>query len=259
MSCANGGTSVAAAAREARLGAPRASRALRGRLAGSLELYAVTDRRWLSDGEALVDRVAKAIDGGATCVQLREKHLPREELLALAVEVGALCSARGVPFFVDDDVEAALLANADGVHVGQDDEDAAEVRRRIGPDKILGVSAQTVEQARAAEVAGADYLGVGAVFPTSTKTDAAEVPPETLRAICSAVSIPVVAIGGIGRDNLLELSGSGVAGVALVSAIFAADDAESACRELRGLTGRMLRGTGVSPCGDAYAADGRER
>ena len=244
MSCANRG------------GEAPAGRPVRAGLAESLELYAVTDRRWLGEGETLADRVAKAIDGGATCVQLREKHASRDELLALASEVGAVCVARGVPFYVDDDVEVALLANADGVHVGQDDEDAAEVRRRIGPGKILGVSAQTVEQALAAEAAGADYLGVGAVFSTSTKTDAVEVPPETLRAICSAVSIPVVAIGGIGRDNLLELSGSGVAGVALVSAIFAAGDTEAACRELRGLTARMLRGSDGPD--DACCADGSD-
>ena len=198
-----------------------------------LRLYAVTDSRWLGEGETLSSRVAAAIRGGATFVQLREKEMQGEKLLSLACEIGALCRGMGVPFVVDDDAEIAALAGADGVHVGQSDESAAEARRRIGPDKILGVSAQTVEQALEAERNGADYLGVGAVFPTGSKDDADAVSLDTLKAICNAVHIPVVAIGGIGIKNVGALRGTGISGVAVISALFAREDTEAAARELR--------------------------
>ena len=198
-----------------------------------LRLYAVTDSRWLGEGETLSSRVAAAIRGGATFVQLREKEMQGEKLLSLAREIGALCRGMGVPFVVDDDAEIAALAGADGVHVGQSDESAAEARRRIGPDKILGVSAQTVEQALEAERNGADYLGVGAVFPTGSKDDADAVSLDTLKAICNAVHIPVVAIGGIGIKNVVALRGTGISGVAVISALFAREDTEAAARELR--------------------------
>ena len=197
-----------------------------------LRLYAVTDSRWLGEGETLSSRVAAAIRGGATFVQLREKEMQGEKLLSLAREIGALCRGMGVPFVVDDDAEIAALAGADGVHVGQSDESAAEARRRIGPDKILGVSAQTVEQALEAERNGADYLGVGAVFPTGSKDDADAVSLDTLKAICNAVHIPVVAIGGIGIKNVVALRGTGISGVAVISALFAREDTEAAAREL---------------------------
>lgn len=176
-----------------------------------LLLYAVTDRHWL-DGRRLIDVVRESLDGGVTMVQLREKTLEEEKFLEEAKELQALCRERGVPFLVNDNVEIAREMNADGVHVGQSDMEALDVRAILGPDKILGVSAQTVEQAVLAEKHGADYLGVGAVFPTGSKDDADDVSYDTLKAICQAVSIPVVAIGGITQQNVEKLAGSGICG-----------------------------------------------
>lgn len=195
-------------------------------------LYAVTDRTWLG-GQTLYRQVEQAILGGATFVQLREKSLDEAHFLAEAIEIQALCRQHQVPFVVNDNVSIALQMNADGVHVGQSDMEAGDVRALLGPDKILGVSAKTVEQALLAEQRGADYLGVGAMFPTGTKTDASVITPQTLRDICAAVHIPVVAIGGIGPRNIAELAGSGISGVAVVSAIFAADDIQAAARDLK--------------------------
>ena len=206
----------------------------------TMRLYAVTDRAWVGQG-TLGDQVEQALRGGVTCVQLREKSLGVPAILVEAEEIGALCRSYGVPFLINDCVEIALQCGADGVHVGQKDRAAREVRRLLGPNRILGVSARTVEQAVQAERDGADYLGVGAVFSTSTKADAMPVSYETLQAICRAVSIPVVAIGGIQRENLLSLAGSGVDGVALLSANFAAPDVETASRELRALSEAMVR------------------
>ncbi len=205
-----------------------------------LLLYAVTDRSWLG-GETLASQVERAVKGGAAFVQLREKELDKEHFLEEAVEIRELCRKYQVPFVVNDDVEIALAADADGVHVGQSDMEAGDVRAKLGPDKIIGVSAQTVEQAVLAEERGADYLGVGAVFPTGSKADACEVSHETLRAICEAVDIPVIAIGGISADNLRELSGSGICGIAVISAIFAKEDIEGAARELRSLAEEMFK------------------
>ena len=205
----------------------------------TLLLYAVTDRAWLG-GRTLAADVERAIRGGATFLQLREKDMPYEAFCREAVEIGALCRAHHVPFVINDNVEVALAAGADGVHVGQHDRAACDVRRLIGPDKILGVSAQTVAQARLAEAQGADYLGVGSVFPTSTKLDADSVSPETLCEICRAVSIPVVAIGGIALRNIPQLAGSGIDGIAVVSAIFAQPDIEAATRALRAVTEQVL-------------------
>ena len=206
----------------------------------TMRLYAVTDRAWVGKG-TLRDQVELALRGGVTCVQLREKSLDVPAILAEAEEIRALCRSYGVPFLINDCAEIALRCGADGVHVGQKDRPAREVRRLLGPDRILGVSARTVEQAVQAERDGADYLGVGAVFSTSTKQDAMPVSYGTVQAISRAVSIPVVAIGGIQKENLLSLAGSGVDGVALVSAIFAAPDMEAACRELRALSETMVR------------------
>lgn len=202
-------------------------------------LYAVTDRAW-TGRQTLMEQVACALEGGATCVQLREKELDDGTFLEEAREMKKLCARYHVPFIINDNVEVALACGADGIHVGQSDMEARDVRALIGPDVILGVSAQTVEQALAAERAGADYLGVGAVFATTTKLDADAVSHETLKAICGAVSIPVTAIGGITRDNLPELKGTGVDGVALVSAIFAAADIKGECRALRALSEEMV-------------------
>lgn len=204
-----------------------------------LLLYAVTDRSWLR-GETLYAQVEKALKGGATFIQLREKELNEEAFYQEAVELKKLCHQYKVPFVINDNVEIAKKMDADGVHVGQSDMAACDVRKILGEDKILGVSAQTVEQALLAEQMGADYLGVGAVFPTGTKTDAVEVDAETLKAICAAVKIPVIAIGGIKADNLSELSGSGICGIAVVSAIFAAEDITETTKELKEKTLKMI-------------------
>ena len=204
-----------------------------------LLLYAVTDRSWLR-GETLYAQVEKALKGGATFIQLREKELNEEAFYQEAVELKKLCHQYKVPFVINDNVEIAKKMDADGVHVGQSDMAACDVRKILGEDKILGVSAQTVEQALLAEQMGADYLGVGAVFPTGTKTDAVEVDAETLKAICAVVKIPVIAIGGIKADNLSELSGSGICGIAVVSAIFAAEDITETTKELKEKTLKMI-------------------
>ena len=207
--------------------------------AAALQLYAVTDSRWLN-GTSLAAAVEKALAGGVTCVQLREKQLPFDEFLRTAKEIKKLCQNYHVPFIVDDNLDIALACDADGLHIGQNDMPAAKARELLGPDKILGVSAQTIEQAVIACQDGADYLGVGAVFPTGTKTDAVEVPLDTLKAITAAVDIPVVAIGGIGTDNIAQLSGTGIAGAAVVSAIFAQEDIKKAAANLRQLIAKEL-------------------
>lgn len=203
-------------------------------------LYAVTDRAWVGK-QSLYEQVESALKGGATCVQLREKELDNETFLNEAIEISALCKQYGVPFFINDNVEIAIKCHADGIHVGQEDMEAAQVRQKVGNDMIIGVSAHSVQEALEAVKNGADYLGVGAMFSTSTKTDVNVLPKETLRDICAAVDIPVVAIGGIGKSNISQLAGTGVDGVALVSAIFAADDIESECRLLRKLSEKMVR------------------
>ena len=202
-------------------------------------LYAVTDRAWVGK-QSLYEQVESALKGGATCVQLREKELDDEEFLREAMEISALCRRYGVPFFINDNVEVAIRCHADGIHVGQEDMDAEKVRQKVGGDMMIGVSVHSVEEALEAVGNGADCLGVGAMFSTSTKTDADVLPMETLRDICAAVEIPVGAIGGIGSSNISQLAGTGVDGVALVSAIFAADDIENECRLLRKLSEEMV-------------------
>lgn len=204
-----------------------------------LLLYGVTDRTWL-DGRDLADVVEQSILGGVTMVQLREKDLAHDAFLEEARRIGQICRRHGVPFLIDDDVELAAAVGADGVHVGQHDMEAGMARAKVGPDMLLGVSAQTVEQALRAQAAGADYLGVGAVFPTGTKTDAEAVSYDTLKAICEAVDIPVVAIGGIGPDNVAKLAGSGICGVAVVSALYAQKDPCAAARTLLERTRAMV-------------------
>lgn len=204
----------------------------------TMRLYAVTDRSWTGT-QTLMEQVECALKGGATCIQLREKHLSREKFLAEALEMKALCHQYQVPLLINDDVELAKLADADGVHVGQKDMNAAEVRKILGLDKIIGVSARTVEQAQAAQAAGASYLGCGAVFTTSTKTDAKALDHAVLRQICDSVTIPVVAIGGITEENLPRLAGTGVDGVALVSAIFSAPDITQRCKELAAMSRKI--------------------
>ncbi len=197
-----------------------------------LLLYAVTDRSWLGE-QTLYEQVEEALKGGATFVQLREKELDEETFLKEAIEIKELCRRYRVPFVINDNVEIARKMDADGVHVGQSDMEAGDVRAILGKDKILGVSAQTVEQAVLAEKRGADYLGVGAVFHTGSKADADDVSHETLRAICEAVNIPVIAIGGIGLYNVQELKGSGICGVAVISAIFGTEHIRRATEELK--------------------------
>ncbi len=206
----------------------------------SLLLYAVTDRTWLGPGETLDQAVEAALKGGTTFVQLREKQLDEEAFLEEARQLKSLCEQYGVPFAVNDNVEIAMAVDADGVHVGQNDMEAGDVRRKIGPSKILGVSAQTVEQALLAQERGADYLGVGAVFATGSKDDADDVSHDTLQEICEAVDIPVIAIGGITRENVEQLAGRGLAGIAAISAIFAQPDIEAAAADLRQRTASMV-------------------
>lgn len=202
-------------------------------------LYAVTDRAWVGR-QSLYEQVESAIKGGVTCVQLREKQLNDEDFLKEAVEISALCRKHNVPFFINDNVEVAIKCNADGIHVGQEDMAAEQVRSRVGDDMMIGVSVHSVEEALEAVKNGADCLGVGAIFSTSTKTDVDVLPREVLCDICNAVDIPVVAIGGISKENISQLAGTGVDGVALVSAIFGADDIENECRILRHLSEEMV-------------------
>ena len=198
-------------------------------------LYVVTDRRWL-DGAPLETAVEQALLGGATFLQLREKALPDEAFLAEALTLKTLAKKYEVPLVINDNIDVAIKADADGVHVGQSDMIDTDVRARIGPDKILGISANTVENAIIAEKRGADYIGVGAVFGTTTKEDAQNITIEMLRKICDAVSIPVVAIGGINETNILALSGSGIDGVAVISAIFSKPDICAATKRLKTLS-----------------------
>ena len=202
-------------------------------------LYAVTDRAWIGK-QSLYEQVEAALKGGATCVQLREKDLNENDFLAEALEISALCRQYSVPFFINDNVEIALKCKADGIHVGQEDMSTAQVRQKVGSDMMIGVSVHSVEEALEAVKNGADCLGVGAMFSTSTKTDASVLSKEVLQKICTAVDVPVVAIGGISKSNISELSGTGVDGVALVSAIFSAEDIENECRLLRRLSEEMV-------------------
>ena len=201
-------------------------------------VYAVTDRTWLN-GQTLEEQVEKAIKGGATFLQLREKKLCYDDFLKQAIALKKITDKYNIPFVINDNVDIAIAVDADGVHVGQKDMEAGKVRQKLGQNKIIGVSVQTVEQAILAQKQGADYLGVGAVFSTSTKLDASEVSFETLQKICNAVSIPVVAIGGISQSNILQLEGSGIDGVAVVSAIFAQKDITQATKELVALSKQL--------------------
>ena len=213
----------------------------RKELTEALLLYAVTDRHWLGE-RSLGEVVRESLEGGVTFLQLREKDLDEEHFYREAVELQELAREYNVPFVINDNVDIAVRMDADGVHVGQEDMEAGKVRALIGPDKILGVSAQTVEQALLAEQQGADYLGVGAVFATGSKADAVDVPHETLKAICEAVSIPVIAIGGITQGNVTELAGSGICGIAVISAIYAKENIEQAAADLKKATIEMVRG-----------------
>ena len=206
----------------------------------AMRLYAVTDQSWLKEGQTLLSVCESVLANGATFLQIREKDLSPAAFEAEATKLKALCEKHRVPYVVNDSVEIALAIDADGVHVGQSDIRGRDIRALLGADKLLGISAGTVAEAIAAENAGADYIGVGAVFGTTTKKNARNLTVEKLREICDAVSIPVVAIGGINASNLMELTGSGVDGVAVVSAIFAADDPGRATKELLALSKEMV-------------------
>ena len=202
-------------------------------------LYAVTDRAWVGE-QTLYQQVESALKGGATCVQLREKQLGDADFLQEAIQIHALCQQYGVPLFINDNVEVALQCHAEGIHVGQEDMAAAQVRQRVGDEMMIGVSVHSVEEALEAVRHGADCLGVGAAFSTHTKADVDVLPEGMMKAICDAVDIPVVAIGGIHKENILQLKGTGVDGVALVSAIFGAKDIEAECRELKALSEQIV-------------------
>ena len=203
-------------------------------------LYAVTDRRW-SEGTTLYEQVEQALQGGVSTLQLREKNLSDEEFLKEAMEIKELCKKYNVPLIINDNVDVAIKCGADGVHVGQEDMEASKVREKVGRDMIIGVSAHNVEEARRAVSNGANYLGVGAVFSTSTKDDVDVLSKETLKDICLSVDVPVIAIGGINQDNIVELKGTGVDGVAVVSAIFSSENIVETCKKLRKLSEEMVR------------------
>lgn len=209
----------------------------------SLLLYAVTDRAWLGKNfccETLSDAVLQAIEGGATLIQLREKELSEKEFLEEAFNIKKICTSKKIPLIINDNVKIAKETDACGVHIGQSDMELMEARKILGAEKIIGVSCQTIEQALQAEKNGADYLGVGAIFSTSTKTDADNVSISTLKEICNAVKIPVVAIGGISLQNMSQLKGSGITGVSVISAIFAQQNIRSATKELKASAEKII-------------------
>ncbi|MFA7550882.1 MAG: thiamine phosphate synthase [Sedimentibacter sp.] len=205
----------------------------------SLLLYAITERAWLK-GKTVTEAVEEAIQGGATFIQLREKNLSYEEFLKTAIDVKSVTDKYNIPFIINDNVDIAVKVGADGVHIGQSDEEIKTAREKLGADKIIGLSAGTVEEAVQAEQNGADYIGVGAVFNTSTKLDAITVSFETLREICNTIKIPVIAIGGISKNNALQLAGTGIEGISVVSAIFAQSDIKTAATELLELAKQII-------------------
>lgn len=205
----------------------------------SMILYAITDRSWLGE-KSLAQEVEEAIKGGATFIQVREKNLAFDEFLSIAKDVKKITDKYKVPFVINDNVDIAVEADADGVHIGQGDEVINEARKKLNKDKIIGLSVHTVEEALNAQKNGADYIGVGAVFNTSSKSDASSVDLDTLKEICASVDIPVVAIGGINEDNILELKGSGIDGVAIISAIFAKTDIQKSAKSLFNLSSQVV-------------------
>ncbi len=207
----------------------------------SMRLYAVTDRAWLGEN-SLAEQIEAAILGGVTFVQLREKNLPFDAFVRAAIDIKKITDRYRIPFVINDNIDVALASDADGVHIGQTDEDLTRARKRLGTDKIIGVSVHSVAEAVRAEQNGADYLGIGAVFTTNTKRDTIAVEYDTIKEICRAVTIPAVAIGGISAKNILQLTGSGIDGVAVVSAIFAQPDIRVAAKELLTLSERMING-----------------
>lgn len=206
----------------------------------NLILYGITEGKWLED-DRRYEKVEQALKGGVSILQMREKNLDEDTFVEEAIKVRKICEKYGVPLIINDNVKVALRSGADGVHLGQKDMGVKEARAILGGDKIIGASARSVELAVKAMNEGADYLGTGAAFGTNTKMDAITISHETIKEICSSVNIPVVAIGGITKDNIPQLAGRGIAGVATVSAIFGADDIENECRILREISERTVK------------------
>lgn len=197
-----------------------------------MKLYAVTDRRWTNENKCLLEQIEDALKGGVTCLQLREKDIAYNYFLKEAIQVKKICRKYNVPLIINDNIEIAIQSGADGVHLGQDDIDIKTARKILGENKIIGISAHNVKEALKAQQDGADYLGTGAIFGSSTKTNVSALSIQTLKEICNSVSIPVVAIGGINKNNIVLLEKTGISGTALVSAIFAAENIEKECKEL---------------------------
>ena len=204
-----------------------------------MQLYAVTDRAWTGN-KTLYKQIKEALENGVTCVQLREKNLDEISFIEEAKKISVLCRQYNTPFIVNDNVNVAIASNADGIHIGQEDMGLKDVREIVGENMIIGISAHTVEEAKFAQENGADYIGIGAVFETSTKNDVDVIPYEKVKSICGAVDIPKVAIGGINAENILKLKGSGIDGVAVVSAIFGAKDIGKATKELYTLSNNLI-------------------
>lgn len=204
-----------------------------------MQLYAVTDRAWTGN-KTLYEQIKEALENGVTCVQLREKNLDEASFIEEAKKISVLCRQYNTPFIVNDNVNVAIASNADGIHIGQEDMGLKDVREIVGKNMIIGISAHTVEEAKFAQENGADYIGIGAVFETSTKNDVDVIPYEKVKSICDAVDIPKVAIGGINAENILKLKGSGIDGVAVVSAIFGAKDIGKATKELYTLSNNLI-------------------
>ena len=204
-----------------------------------MQLYAVTDRAWTGN-KTLYEQIKEALEHGVTCVQLREKNLDEASFIEEAKKISVLCRQYNTPFIVNDNVNVAIASNADGIHIGQEDMGLKDVRKIVGENMIIGISAHTVEEAKFAQENGANYIGIGAVFETSTKNDVDVIPYEKVKSICDAVDIPKVAIGGINAENILKLKGSGIDGVAVVSAIFGAKDIGKATKELYTLSNNLI-------------------
>ena len=204
-----------------------------------MQLYAVTDRAWTGN-KTLYEQIKEALENGGTCVQLREKNLDEASFIEEAKKISVLCRQYNTPFIVNDNVNVAIASNADGIHIGQEDMGLKDVRKIVGENMIIGISAHTVEEAKFAQENGADYIGIGAVFETSTKNDVEVIPYEKVKSICDAVDMPKVAIGGINAENILKLRGSGIDGVAVVSAIFGAKDIGKATKELYTLSNNLI-------------------
>ncbi len=205
----------------------------------TLRLYAVSDRGWLKENQTLKEILPLLFENGVTLFQLREKHLSREAFLQEAWEIKEICHRYNISLIINDAVDIAREIGADGVHIGLSDMSIKKARSLLGEEAIIGASAHNIAEALAAEKAGANYIGCGAVFSTSTKTDTTSLPLHELKAICKAVHIPAVAIGGITDENLLQLSGSGIAGAAVVSALFAKKDIAAAARQMRRLADQL--------------------